>query len=170
MHYWFYFSGSKNKTEKEILNDKNERYIDIQLIVWIGFMMVDWIEEKIHIDMRWEMCLCFSIVVTILYFIKRLYDWNNRQKRMPIRKRMKRFGVLIKRWYPITISITITTTVLAMNNTWIIPQCQIGLDSMLNGIEYAILGFFLIIIPTVTVFVGESMIWIFGKSSILLKK
>lgn len=54
--------------------------------------------------------------------------------------------VLIKRWYPITISITITTTVLAMNNTWIIPQCQIGLDSMLNGIEYAILGFFLIII------------------------
>ena len=85
LHYWFYFSGSRNKTEKEILNDKNERYIDYSI------NCVDRIYsgELFHIDMRWKMCLCFPIVVTILYFIKRLFDWNDRQKRMPIKKRMK---------------------------------------------------------------------------------
>lgn len=108
----------------------------VQVIVWIGFTIVDWIEEIYAIHSEMEMCSVFSTIVVILYFIKRKLNWSNRQERMPIGKRMKRFGVISLRWLLLTVSTAIIITILAFDNKWIVSQDQVGLEHILNGVEY----------------------------------
>lgn len=130
----------------------------VQLIAWTIFILFDWIEETFSVEFWMEICFGLSIIIGILYFIKRKLEWST-QKQLTFRKKLKQFGILILSWVLITIPVIFIITALVINNKWVILQHRRFLD----GLEYTVFGIFLLIIPTVILLIGELLIWILKK-------
>lgn len=137
-----------------------------QFIAWIGLTMIDFLEEFFLIDLQFEACLFFPIIVGIFYFIKRKFIWKEKYRQLPIWKIMIRVLIFVLEWCFITVSVSTIITILVFNEIWIIPQ---GMDYF-NGMEYPVYGFFLCIIPIVLILIGEIVIWFFGKCRTYLNK
>lgn len=137
-----------------------------QLIAWVGFIAIDFLEEFFFIDLQFEACLFFPIIVGMFYFMKRKFIWKEQYRQLPIWKIVIRFIIFALEWCFITVSVTTIITIFVFNEVWIIPQ-GIG---FLNGMEYPVWGFFLWSIPTVLVLIGEIVIWVFGKCRTYLNK
>lgn len=130
-----------------------------QLLAWVGFMTVDFLEEFFYIDLQLEACFCFPIIIGIVYFMKRKSIRKERYKELPVWKKLVQFIIVVLEWCFITASITTIITFLVFNETWIIPQGR----GFLNGVEYPVYGFFLWSIPTLFVLMGELIIWVYNK-------
>lgn len=134
----------------------------IQFIAWVIFTVVDFIKETIDIDFQVETCYAVSIMLVVLYFIRRKFLWNG-EKRRPVKKQIKQLALLIAKWSFITIISTIVISVLVLNDFWIVSQ-HTDLLNLLNGLEYTIFGYdYLLIVPIVFILIGEFLLFLVVK-------
>ena len=147
------------------------RYLLIaQFLAWAGYTIIDLIDESTFffqdferltsIQLYFVMYFSIPIILAVLYFIRKKSLWNSERKR-PLIKQIIRFMILILIWILITVISTIFISILVLNNIWFVRYSY----EILPVIQYLFFGFWLLVISTGLVLVGELLILIIVKCS-----
>lgn len=132
-------------------------FLLVQLIAWAGFTMVDFIEETTSNNFEDIAVFGIPIAVVAVYAFVRKQNWQ------PDLKYGKRVALILLYWLGMTAGVTAVVMKLIDQDKWIVYQAAGGWEHFLNGLEYAVFGIMLAVIPIVLVSVGELLVWVIIK-------
>ncbi|MBD5510495.1 MAG: hypothetical protein HDR08_04490 [Lachnospiraceae bacterium] len=132
-------------------------FLLVQLIAWAGFTMVDFIEETTSNNFEDIAVFGIPIAVVAVYAFMRKQNWQ------PDLKYGKWVALILLYWLGMTAGVTAVVMKLIDQDKWIVYQAAGGWEHFLNGLEYAVFGIMLAVIPIVLVSVGELLVWVIIK-------
>lgn len=128
-------------------------FLLVQLIAWAGFTITDFIEETTSNNFEDIAVFGIPIAVVAVYAFVRKQNWQ------PGLKYGKWVALILLYWLGMTAGVTAVVMKLINQDKWIVYQAAGGWEHFLNGLEYAVFGIMLAVIPIVLVSVGELLVW-----------
>ena len=134
-----------------------EIYLICNLVGWTLMTFADWIEETYNQHLPEDICILgLSIVLFLSYIIYQIFLGE-------IRETFGKKVVYKLMWLGIGTLFSIVIGYLALNNTWIVPQDQIGWEHFLNGIEYVVFGMLFVWANAIVWFLFDLFVLIYRK-------
>ena len=126
-----------------------------QMIAWGIFTFTDYYEETTSND--YELIICFAVpVVYFLFYLifrRRIYDT------VPVK--WKEIAMFFGIWLVLGVSFgTVITFMTCQWNNWIVHRDTGGWEHFLNGLEYPLFGFMLVVGFVITAVLCEAVIGI----------
>ena len=131
-------------------------YVIWNLIGWSLMTWTDWLEETQSRDLFEPCVFGLPIGLFILYIIFQSCFGGIKES----------FGQKIKYkllWLGIGSIFGFIINILVFNNIWIVTQDLVGLEHMLNGLEYAVFGMFYVGANGVAWFLFDLIVLIYSK-------
>lgn len=129
-------------------------YILMNIVAWIIFSLVDYIEETTANDFFLPAIIILSIIVCIIYCVFEIKTEN-------FRLSFKHKAILKLIWIGITGVFAVPIFFLVCSDMWIIKQARGGWEHFLNGIEYGVMGFFLVVFCSLFFFIFDVGVWFY---------